>query len=115
MIAGPLLPDGAPKPFDRTQRFIAGNCAGAILLPWPPVAANRDDSISIAFGDCGMALFGVVRAVPTNAADLLIAGICASRLGRTGTSPMEFVVTSTARISSVSASIPIWTLRHWRR
>jgi hypothetical protein len=34
MIAAPLLPDGASKPFDCTERFIAGLHARAILLPW---------------------------------------------------------------------------------
>lgn len=34
MMAVPLLPDGAPVPLDRTERFIAGSRARAILLPW---------------------------------------------------------------------------------
>lgn len=66
MIAAPLFPDGTPKPFDRAERFIAGSRAGAILLPWSTVAADRNDRLGIAFGDRGMALFGVVRAVAAN-------------------------------------------------
>ena len=56
LIAAPLLPDGASQPFDRTQRFIAGSRARAILLPWSSVAPDRNDRMSIAFGDRGMAL-----------------------------------------------------------
>ena len=67
MIAAPLLPDGASKPLDRTERFIAGSRAGAILLPWSSVAANWNDRLGIAFSDRGMALFGVVRACPPSA------------------------------------------------
>ena len=37
------------------------------------------------------------------------------RLGSTGASPTELGVTSIARISSVCASIPMCSLRHWRR
>ena len=72
MIAAPLLPDGASKPFERIERFIAGSRAGAILLPWSSVAADRNDRMSIARSYRGMALFGVVRAVPTGTADLVI-------------------------------------------
>ena len=36
-------------------------------------------------------------------------------LGSMGKSPMLLSVTSMARISSVDASIPRCTLRHWRR
>ena len=35
MITAPLLPDGASKPFDRTQRFIAGSRARAGGQPCP--------------------------------------------------------------------------------
>jgi hypothetical protein len=72
MITAPFLPDGASKPFDRTQRFIAGSRARAIFLPWSSVAADHNDRMSTARSYRGMALFGVVRAVPTNTADLLI-------------------------------------------
>ena len=72
MITAPLLPDGASKPFDRTQRFIAGSRARATLLPWSSVAADRNDRMSVARSYRGMTLFGVVRAIPTDTADLLI-------------------------------------------
>jgi len=88
MIAAPFLPDGASKPLDRTERFIAGSRAGAILLPCSSVAANWNDSLGIAFGDRGMALFGVVRAVPPTLLICSSAGICANRSGRTGASPV---------------------------
>lgn len=33
VVAAPLLPDGAAKPFDRPQSFIAGSRTGSILFP----------------------------------------------------------------------------------
>ena len=56
MVAAPLLPDGGSKAFDCTERFITGSRAGAILFPWPSVAAGRNYRMSIARSDCGMAL-----------------------------------------------------------
>ena len=72
MITAPFLPDGASKLFDRTKYFIADSRARAIFLPWSSVAADRNDRMSTARSYRGMALFGVVRAVPTDTADLLI-------------------------------------------
>ena len=72
MIAAPLLPDGAAKPFDRSQRFIAGSSAGAILLPWAPVAADRNDGLRLAFGNRGIATLGIVSAIAANAEDCLV-------------------------------------------
>lgn len=72
MITAPLLPDGAVKPFDCAKRFIAGLHSWAILLPRSTVAADRDDRISTACRDRGMALLGVVCAASTNPADLRV-------------------------------------------
>ena len=72
MITAPLFPDGASKTFDRPERFIASSRARAIFLPWPSVTADRNNCMSIARSYWGMALPGVVRAVPTDAADGLI-------------------------------------------
>ena len=72
VIAAPFLPDGASRPFDRPERFIAGSRAGAILFPRSPVAADRNDRMGPARSYRGMALSGVVCAVATDMADLLI-------------------------------------------
>lgn len=72
MITALFLPDGASKLFDRTKYFIADSRARAIFLPWSSVAADHNDRMSTARSYRGMALFGVVRAVPTDTADLLI-------------------------------------------
>lgn len=54
VMAAPFLPDRASKPFDRMERFVAGVHARAALLPWPSVAANRNDRLGITAGDRGV-------------------------------------------------------------
>ncbi len=72
MIAAPFLPDGSAQSFDCPERFIAGSRAAAILFPGSPVAADHNDRMGPARSYRGMALSDVVRAVATDAADLLI-------------------------------------------
>ena len=69
---GYLTIEGAPKSFDSTQRIISSNRAGAILFPWSTIAADWNDRIGTACRNLSMALFGVIRAVLTDAVNLFI-------------------------------------------
>lgn len=64
MIATRLLPDSAGNSFDRTQRFISGNRAGAILFPWLTIGADWNDHIGTACRNPSMALFWCRRHHP---------------------------------------------------
>ena len=57
----------------------------------------------------------VVGAISRNATDFLVLRDLVEKVGRMGASPMWLPVTSTARISNVSSSIPRWSLRQTRR
>src|SRR3546814_9510533 len=61
MIAAPFLPDRSPGPFR------------AVLLPWPSVAANRNDRVGMAPGNHSVTLFGIIGSIPADLSPVRLA------------------------------------------
>lgn len=115
MRAAAPLADRSAQSFDCPERFIEDSRTGTILFPKSPAAADRNNRMSSARSNCTMALPGVVCAVSTDTVDLRILRDLRQQIGE----HRRIAVSVGGDLSNVnvgaSASIPIWTLRHWQR
>ena len=115
VVSTPASPHRAAQISLRIDRIVAGNCSGTRRLPGLCILTWRDDRMGISGGNRLVAFTRVIRPICGNAADVLIGGIWFRSSGSMGASPMLLLVTSTARTSSVSSSMPMCILRHMRR
>ena len=99
-----------------------------MALPFPGIPPWRYDRIGTSGRDGTVAPLGVIDTIGGNAVEPLFSWYLRQQVGQNAspvrsnrwrfsgsTSPMRLLVISTARTSSVSASIPMWILRHCLR
>lgn len=72
MVAAPFFPDLPARLLDRAERLVPSVDARTIFLPWLSILADRNNSLGMTLGDCGMTLPRVVRAARADDCDPLI-------------------------------------------
>jgi hypothetical protein len=72
VVSGPALPEGSAVMPGGAQGFVAGARGRAIVFPWPPIPADRDDRGGVTGGDGLVAATRVIGAIGGHCADLLI-------------------------------------------
>ena len=124
MIPAPVPPEARPKCFDARRLSLRARAPGRVRLPWPRIPSRRNDRRCTAGSDSVMAGPRVTGTVGRDRSDLLVRRDLGKQVRQhpspvhsnwwhspAWTSPTLLELTSTARISSVSSSIPRWILR----
>jgi hypothetical protein len=106
MVSAPPSPQSAAQISLRIDSLVSDGGTGACGLPWLGILARWDDSMGIAGGNRLGVFSRVIRPICSEAADVLIGWDLIKQFGQSRSSPILLVVTSTARTSSVSSSIP---------
>lgn len=115
VVSAPTSPHGAAEIPLGIDRIVTGNRSVARRFPGLCVLTWRDHRMGISRRNRLVTFTGVIRSVCGDTADVLIWGGWFRSSGSMGASPMLLLVTSTARTSSDSSSMPMCILRQIRR
>ena len=115
VVSGQSSPQRTAQISRRAHRFVAGDCSSGCRLPGFCVLARWNDGTGVTGSNRLVAFAGVTGPVSGDADDFLNGRDWSRSSGSMGASPTLLPVTSTARTSSVSSSIPMCILRQMRR